>query len=28
MATAARYGGQYAKGGFVYTDNIFPYLLW
>lgn len=27
MATAARYGGQYAKGGFVYTDNIFPYLL-
>lgn len=27
LATAARYGGQYANGGFVYTDNIFPYLL-
>jgi hypothetical protein len=27
LATTARFGGQYAKGGFVYTDNIFPYLL-
>jgi hypothetical protein len=27
LATAARYGGQYAEGGFVYSDNIFPYLL-
>lgn len=27
LATAARYGGQYAEGGFVYSDSIFPYLL-
>jgi hypothetical protein len=27
LATAARYGGQYANGGFIYTNNIFPYLL-
>jgi hypothetical protein len=27
LATAARYGGQYAEGGFIYTDSIFPYLL-
>ncbi len=27
LATAARYGGQYANGGFVYTNSIFPYLL-
>ena len=27
LANAARYGGQYAEGGFIYTDSIFPYLL-
>jgi hypothetical protein len=25
----SRLGGAiYANGGFIYTDNIFPYLIW
>jgi hypothetical protein len=27
LATAARYGGQYANGGFVYSNSIFPFIL-